>query len=443
VRFSTDELAVGLDAQVHGPNGTVTGVSIDSRGVQRGELFVALRAERDGHEFVSAAISNGAGAVLVDHVIEVPSGAEVAQLVVPDTTVAMQSLATVARDRLGANVPETTVIGITGSVGKTTTKDLLAAVLSRFGPTAASVRSFNNELGVPLTLSNAPDDAVAAVVEMGARGKGHIALLCRMARPAVGVITTVEAVHTEVMGDVTEIAAAKQELIESLPADGLAVLNSDNALVAAMAQASLAPVVTFGAHGDVRATDVAVDDQLCASFTLVSPWGSAPVRLGVRGVHNVANALAAAAVALAREVPMEMVVAGLAEPPASPWRMELSHTASGAQLLNDSYNAGPASMAAALRSVASLDATRHVAILGVMAELGDRSAHEHAQIAALAAELGVEIIAVGTDLYGLPPVDDVEAAVEAVLPLSADCAVLVKGSRVAGLERVAAALAAR
>jgi UDP-N-acetylmuramoyl-tripeptide--D-alanyl-D-alanine ligase len=261
-----------------------------------------------------------------------------------------------------------------------------------------------------------------------------------MARPTVGIVTAVEAVHTEVMGGVEDIAAAKRELVESVPPEGAAVLNADNPYVAAMASATSARTVLFGEAGEVRATGVSVGADLCASFVLESPWGSAPVTVGVRGVHNVGNALAAAAAALVLDVPLDLVVAGLAVPPASPWRMDLQRTAGGGLVLNDSYNAGPASMAAALRSLASLEADRRVAVLGVMAELGDRSADEHAKVAALADELGVELVAVSTDLYGRPPVDGVDAAVAAVGEVGPGTAVLVKGSRVAGLERVAAAL---
>ena len=436
MRFTTEELATALVAETVGPSRAVDGVAIDSRQVREGQLFVALRAERDGHDFVAAAVDAGAGAVVVDHRMELPSDRTV-QLVVADTARAVEALAALARRRL----PER-VVGITGSVGKTTTKDLLAAVLGRHWATAASERSFNNELGVPLTLANAPDGTEAAVVEMGARGAGHIAYLCRLARPTVGIVTTVEAVHTEVMGGEEAIARAKQELVESLPADGLAVLNADNPLVAAMASATRARVVAFGDAGEVRASGTTVDEGLHASFELESPWGSAPVRLGVRGEHNVANALAAASAALAMGVPLPAVVAGLGDAPSSPWRMDLVRTSSGARVLNDSYNAGPASVAAALRALAALPASRRVAVLGVMAELGDRSADEHATVAALAAELGIEVVAVGTPLYGVEPVDGVEAAVAAVGALDEGTAVLVKGSRVAGLERVAEALTA-
>lgn len=431
MRFQLTELAEALGARTAGPSvASVDGLATDSRAVRPGQLFAAIRAERDGHEFVGAAVASGAAAALVDHPIDgVPC------VVVPDVRPALVPLSVHARGRLPDRV-----VGITGSVGKTTTKDLLAAVLSQRFVTAASEKSFNNELGVPLTLCNAPDDVQAVVVEMGARGSGHIAFLCEMARPTIGVITTVQAVHTEHMGSEEQIAATKGELIESLPPDGLAVLNAAVPLVAALAAVSAAPVVTFGEGGEVRAESVVVDEQLRASFRLRSPWGDAEVRLGVRGVHNVDNALAAAAVGLHLGMSLDELVVGLASGDQSPWRMDLRALPSGARVLNDAYNAAPASMSAALRALASLDAIRRTAVLGEMAELGDRSASEHARIAELAAELGVRLIAVDTDLYGIEPVEGVDGALRALGDLGAGDAVLVKASRVVGLERVAAAL---
>ncbi len=446
MRFTLDELSAALSGTVHGPGATVVdGLSIDSRSLAPGQLFAAVRAERDGHDFVAAARAAGAPAVLVER-LDRPAGDSAEgggampgpSLVVPDVGSALRDLARLARSRVDGPV-----VGITGSVGKTTCKDLLAASLGTTVRTAASERSFNNELGVPITLANAPDDVEAVVVEMGARGMGHIALLCSMASPTVGIVTTVAAVHTELMGGVEQIAVAKGELVESLPADGVAVLNADNPLVAAMASRATSEVVTFGAAGDVRAEGVTVDDELRAAFTLVSPWGSADVRLGLRGEHNVANALAAACAALWIGVDLEDLAAGLAVADGSPWRMDLRRTASGARVLNDAYNAGPASMAAALRSLATLDATRRIAVVGLMAELGDDAPAEHRRIAELADELGVELVAVGTDLYGVDAVPDADAALAALggaEGLGSDTAVLVKGSRVAGLERVAEAL---
>lgn len=430
MRFSTARLAADLGGELHGDDVDVDGVGIDSRVLRPGQLFVAVRDARDGHDFVPDAVAAGAAAALVEHPVPgVPS------VVVPDTFRALMRMAGLARRRLPDRV-----VGITGSVGKTTTKDLLASVLSQRFVTAASEKSFNNELGVPLTLANAAEDTEAAVVEMGARGHGHIAVLCSMGRPTVGLVTLVAPVHVEMMGGLDQIMVAKRELVESLPRDGAAVLNADDSRVASMADHTPAEVVWFGDAGRVRADDVTVDDELRVSFLLRSPWGDAPVRLGIRGAHNVANALGAAAAALWLGVTPDEVAEGLARSEASPWRMDLRRTSAGAQVLNDAYNASPTAMAAALRSLASLPARRRIAVVGHMAELGDDEAAEHLAVAELAATLGVELVVVGTDLYGVAAVPDADAAVEALGPLDDGDAVLVKASRVAGLERVAAAL---
>lgn len=424
-----------------GPDGStvvVDGLSIDSRTLRPGQLFAAVSGARDGHDYVADAVAAGAGACLVERV-DAGALAGTPAIVVPSVDRALADLARLVRSRIDATAPGR-VVGVTGSVGKTTTKDLLASVLRRRFLTAASEKSFNNELGVPLTLANAPDGVEAVVVEMGARGHGHVRTLCDLAAPSVGVVTLVAAVHSEFMGGVDRIAEAKSELVESLPADGVAVLNADDPRVAAMAGVTAARVVTFGTAGDVRATDVRLDDDLCARFTLHVPGGSAAVRLGVRGEHNVANALAAAAAAGVLGVEVGEIAAGLADPELSPWRMELTHAPSGLVVLNDAYNANPTSMLAALRSLAALDAARRVAVLGYMAELGADEATEHRRVAGAAAELGLEVVTVGTDLYGVPPVDGIDGVLQALAGLGAGDAVLVKASRSAGLERIAAAL---
>jgi UDP-N-acetylmuramoyl-tripeptide--D-alanyl-D-alanine ligase len=258
----------------------------------------------------------------------------------------------------------------------------------------------------------------------------------------VGLVTLVAPVHVEMMGGLDQIMVAKRELVENLPRDGAAVLNADDPRVASMADHTPAEVVWFGDAGRVRAEDVTVDGELRVSFLLRSPWGDAPVRLGIRGAHNVTNALGAAAAALWLGVGPDEVAEGLARSEASPWRMDLRRAPSGAQVLNDAYNASPTAMAAALRALTALPARRHVAVVGYMAELGDDEEAEHRAVADLAAELGVELVAVGTDLYGVAAEPDAEAAVEALGPLGEGDAVLVKASRVAGLERVAAVLLA-
>jgi UDP-N-acetylmuramoyl-tripeptide--D-alanyl-D-alanine ligase len=415
-----------------GDESTVDGAAIDSREMVGGELFVPIMGVRDGHDFITAAVERGAAAYLTSRTTEAVSTTEVPAVVVDDTAAALSTLGRLARSRLAGPV-----VGITGSVGKTTTKDLLTAVLGHRFRTHASLRSFNNELGVPLTLVNAPDDTEATVVEMGARGHGHIAELCQVACPTVGVVTTVELVHTEMFGDLESVAAAKGELIESLPDDGVAVLNADNPFVAEMATRTSARVVTIGKRGEVHAIAVEVDGDLRTRFELRSPWGSTQVVLAVRGAHNVHNALAAAAVGLVCGVDLAAVAEGLGQAEGSPWRMDLRRAPSGLQVLNDAYNAGPASMEAALHALARLDADRRIAVLGPMAELGDHHEAAHRRVAELAAALGIEVLAVGTNDYGVASVPDADAALEALGPLGEGDAVLVKGSRVAGLERLA------
>jgi len=356
-------------------------------------------------------------------------------IVVADTLVALQAAGAFARTQLPNRL-----FGITGSVGKTSVKDLLATILSERLPTAASARSFNNEIGVPLTLLNAPDGTKAVVVEMGARGVGHIAALCAIARPTCGIVTRVAAVHTELFGSLDEVARAKGELVESLPSGGIAVLNEGDPRVAAMAARTRATVITYGTGGEVRAEQVELGEDLRPRFRLASPWGAADIQLGVRGLHQVENALAAASGALVVGEDMAAVVVGLARGALSPWRMELGTAPSGARILNDAYNANPTSVLAALESLAALPAARRTAVLGVMAELGAGEAAEHAAIGARARALGIRLISVAAPAYGAEDVPDIDAAVGALGALDDGDAVLVKGSRVAGLERLAARL---
>lgn len=427
MQLRTRDLADAMGGRLEGPDVTIEGVTQDSRAVGPGQLFVPVVAERDGHDFIHAALANGAAAYLTQRAAQGGTAIEV-----PDTMAALQAAGRLARSRLPAPV-----IGVTGSVGKTSVKDLLAAILSQRLATAASLRSFNNEMGVPLTLLNAPDGTEAVVVEMGARGVGHIAELCAIAAPTIGVVTRVAAVHTEAFGHIDEVAKAKGELVEALPSEGAAVLNAADARVAAMAGRTAARVVTFGAGGEVVAEDVTLDEELRPRFRLASAWGSTAVGLGVRGLHQVENALAAAAAALVAGVDLAAVAAGLSVAELSPWRMELGTTPEGARVLNDAYNANPTSVVAALESLAALPARRRTAVLGVMAELGVDELAEHAAIGARAAELGIRVIAVAAPGYGGEDVASVDAAVAALGDLDEADAVLVKGSRVAGLERLA------
>ena len=440
MRWTLAEIATATGGRLHGDGSTVVdSVTQDSRDVQPGMLFVPLVAERDGHDFIDDAVARGASAYLTARGLR---GVDAAAAVeVEDTQAALTALAQEARRRLGP-MP---VVGITGSVGKTTTKDLLAAVLGRDRRVWASTRSFNNEIGVPITLLSAPDDAEALVVEMGSRGPGHIAELCRVARPTMGVVTTVGLSHTSELGSLAAVVSAKRELVEALPAaadGGVAFLNAGVREVVAMADGTRARVVTFGDGGEVQARDLVLDDELTPRFVLYSPSGEVEVELGARGVHSVDNALAAAAVGIELGVSLDDVAAGLAEPTLSPLRMEVTRTARGARLLNDSYNANPLSMRAALHALAALPADRRIAVLGTMAELGVFEAVEHASIGSLATKLGIEVIAVDAPGYlsGDGTVIEAEGIVGALAALAglgrldASCALLVKGSRVAGLE---------
>jgi UDP-N-acetylmuramoyl-tripeptide--D-alanyl-D-alanine ligase len=426
------EVAAASGGMLVGEDTVVDGVSIDSRALERGSLFVPIVAARDGHDFIADARERGA----VAHLSARRGGPE-PHVVVADTTEALQQIALAARrDR------DPAVVGITGSVGKTTTKDLLHAALARCRRVHASTRSFNNELGVPITLLNAPDDAEVIVTEMGARGIGHIALLCSIAEPSVGVVLAVGAAHTELLGDLEGVARAKGEMVEGLAASGHAVLNADDPRVAAMASRTVATVVTYGSTGDVRARDLSVDEGLRPRFVVDSPWGSAPVRLASAGVHTVGNALAAITAALIVGGELDAVAAGLGEAEVSPWRMEVGRSESGATVVNDAYNANPMSMHAAVDALLALPARRRIAVLGVMAELGERHLDEHRRVGERLRAEGIELIAVGTGDYGGTVAADVDAALELLAPstLGEDTAVLVKGSRVAGLEALAARL---
>lgn len=430
MHLRASEIATATGGTMVGDDVEVSAVVHDSREVVGGELFVPVPGARDGHDFVDVARAAGAVAYLT---ARAPVGGTA--VVVDDPVAALTDLARHVRGRLPDHV-----VAVTGSVGKTSTKDLAAAVLGRRWETMASPRSFNNELGVPLTLCNAPDRTEAVVVEMGMRGFGHLSHLCSIARPTIGVVTCVELVHVEAVSDLDGVARAKAELVEAVPAGGVVVLNADDARVAAMAGVTEARVLTFGLDGEVRAEGVRLDGDLHPSFRLCSPWGDVETRLGVRGAHQVGNALAAAAVGLVSDVAPVEVAHGLAEASLSPWRMELHRTAAGAVVVNDAYNAGPASMAAALRSLAHLSASRRIAVLGPMAELGDHGPRAHREIGELAASLGIRVVSVGAVGYGGDEVADVDAALDALGTLGEGDAVLVKASRVAGLERVAHAL---
>ncbi len=439
MRFTAEEIATATGGRVVGPPAVVDGASFDSRSLRPGQLFVPVVAERDGHGFVPAAVAAGAPVYLT---AQGPiAGAAVATAVeVADTASAFTALGAAARNRFGE-----LVVGVTGSVGKTSVKDLTAAALGGRYRTAASEKSFNNDLGLPHTLVNAPDGTEAVVLEIGMRGFGEIERLCRIGRPTIGIVTVIGYAHVEMVGSIEGVARAKGELPEALPASGTAVLNADDHRCIGLATRTAARVLSFGLEaGDVRATGVVLDELARPSFVLETPWGRAQVRLGQSGRHMAANAAAAAAAALAADVPLEAAVAGLEAAQLSPWRMELGRSATGAVVVNDAYNANPTSLRAALEALVALPVTgRRIAVLGVMAELGADGPRQHAELGAWAVEHGVSVVAVGTPWYGTSPLADADAALEAVGALGPCDAVLVKASRVAGLERLAAHLLSR
>jgi UDP-N-acetylmuramoyl-tripeptide--D-alanyl-D-alanine ligase len=439
-------------------------VVIDSRRAGPGGLFAAVAGERaDGHDFAAAAVAAGAVAVLATR----PCGAPA--LITDNVPAALARLA----QEVVARLPQITIAGITGSSGKTSTKDLTAQLVERLGPTVAPEGSWNNEFGFPLTVLRADAGTRYLVLELAARGAGHIASLCEIAPPRIGAVLNVGHAHTGEFGGIEQVARAKGELPAALPAaaaGGVAILNADDARVLAMAARTEARVMTFGLAGGTSAPGFAaarvrLDDLGRASFTLVTPAGSAPVRLGLHGAHQVPNALAAAAIAAELGLgPAETADALSAATARSGGRMEVRRNPAGVIIVNDAYNANPESVRAALEAVAHMArGRRSFAVLGQMAELGDESRASHEEIGALAAGTGVTGLIVvgkeaepildgalarngaGTEWRGEAiSVPDGPAAVAALRGrLAGGDVVLVKASHAAGLERVAAELLAQ
>ena len=452
IGLTLGEIAEITGGRLHGanPDTAVTGpVEFDSRRVARGGLFLAFPGEHaDGHDFVGQAIASGAVAAIVTRPVNAPS------IEVADGFTALAALASAVARRLAG----VTVVAVTGSSGKTSTKDLIAQLLERLGPTIAPPESFNNELGHPYTVLLSTVDTRFLVLETSARGIGHIRQLTDIAPPRIGVVLNVGSAHVGVFGSQAAIAQAKGELVEALPAGGVAVLNADEPLVAAMASRTAARVVTFGESADagVRATDVQLDDLGRAAFRMHVGGETARVALRVIGRHQVGNALAAAAVALECGMPLGDAAVALSDATARSSRRMEPRQRDGVLILNDAYNANPESMRAALETLAWIGRDRPGrtwAVLGPMAELGDIATAEHETVGRLAAQLKVgrlvavgepaQPIARGASAAGLDAVcvPDTEAAItllrEQVRPGDV---VLVKASRSASLERVAVAL---
>ena len=367
-------------------------VVTDSREAAPGSLYVARIGEHaDGHEFVAGAVERGAVAALVSRPVDgVPC------VVVDDSETAFGTLAREVVRR----VPGLEVVGITGSSGKTSTKDLLGAVLATVGPTVAPVGSYNSEVGVPLTVCRVSADTRFLVVEMGARGIGHVAHLAQVAPPRVGVVLNVGTAHVGEFGSRAAIAQAKSELVAALPADGVAVLNADDEAVRAMAAVTAARVVLVGeaADADVRATDVSLDAGGRPTFTVEARAGRRTVTLGLVGRHHVGNALAVLAAATELGMPFDQACAALeSAKAASRWRMEVTELDDGVTVVNDAYNANPDSMRAALAALARMGEGRRTwAVLGTMLELGEQSDALHAEVGAdVVAHQVDELVVVG------------------------------------------------
>ncbi|MCP3822177.1 UDP-N-acetylmuramoyl-tripeptide--D-alanyl-D-alanine ligase [Streptomyces sp. A3M-1-3] len=435
-------------------NALVAGpISFDSRDIAADGLFACLKGRTlDGHDFAVQAVANGAKAVLADRPVDAPA------IIVSDVLEAMGHIAsTVAEEYTG------TVIAVTGSAGKTTTKDVLENILALDGPTVANAKSFNNEIGFPVTVSRVMPTSRYLLLEMGARGKGHIASLCQMVRPRIATVLGVGSAHLGEFGSKQAIADAKAEIIHTLPEHGVAVLNTDDPLVAPMVRQTVARVLTFGTTGacDVRADDINVSPDSHPTFALKHIDREAHVTLGhIYGRHNVMNALAAAATAIAAGVPFDRIAQGLETAElSSGGRMEVTRRAhDGVTIINDAFNASPESVLAALEALADIAGPerRRIAVLGEMAELGDEALDWHDKVAHKVVVTGVHrTIGVGghhaqhmINAIRSSGLDATSAALATGLAghvnaqLQPGDVVLVKGANALGLESVARELAA-
>ena len=427
------------DRVVDGP------VVLDSRAAVDGSLFVAVPGEHvDGHDFAAAAIRAGAVAFLGTRAAGAPG------IVVDDAAVALGALGAAVLRRL----PSTRVVGVTGSAGKTSTKDLLGAVFATAGPTVAPAGNLNNEYGLPLTVTTARPDTETVVLEYGARGVGHIRYLTTIAPPRIGVVLNVGSAHLGEFGSREMVAQAKGELVEALPADGAAILNADDELVVAMAARTRASVLTYGTAttADVRLSDVTADDAARARFTLSTPHGHAFVALSLHGMHHAHNAAAAIAAGLAAGLDLAPMVAAVESATArSPHRMDVRTRSDGVVVVDDAYNASPDSMLAGLRALTRMKTTGHRwAVLGAMRELGVETENAHHDIGVQAATLGIDrLVVVGPDAASIAAgaastgaavvsVDDADAAADLVArEVGEGDVVFVKASNSERLWRVA------
>jgi UDP-N-acetylmuramoyl-tripeptide--D-alanyl-D-alanine ligase len=434
----------------------ISGVSIDSRSVKRGELFLAIAGpSHDGHDYIAGALDRGAAALIVERGRALPSAIAVPVIAVEDTTRALGALAAGHRSEFDGPV-----VAITGSNGKTTTKEMCAAILSVSAPCHRTPGNLNNQYGLPLTLLGRSEADRALVVEIGMNHRGEIAQLAEIAKPTVGVITNIGTAHIEFLGSREEIAREKGDLIAHLPAEGVAVLNADDPLVLAQRGRTSARVISFGTaiDADVRGGDIEWIDDRGYRFELETPTGSGTVEVQGLGPTTVSNALAAAAAALAAGASIADITKGLADHQGIKGRLERRELPGGIALVDDTYNANPQSMEAALRMLAELKgAHRATAILGDMGELGETAEAAHRELGCLAASLGIDFlialgaraqtIATGAIDSGMDPArvvvasDHSDASERACAFLKERDTVLVKGSRSMRMEKVVKAIA--
>jgi UDP-N-acetylmuramoyl-tripeptide--D-alanyl-D-alanine ligase len=439
---------------------TFTTISTDSRTVKPGELFIALRGQNyDGHDFLTSVIDKGAMGIIAAKDAKNPflkripkQYLHVTLIRVDDTLKAYQEMARLARRKLGAKV-----VAVTGSTGKTTTKDMIASVLSKIGTTKASAENYNNEIGLPATILGAEEGTKYLVLEMGMRGKGQIAELARIAKPHVGVITNIGLTHLELLGSEENIAEAKAELAAGVRPDGTVVVNEGSTWAGKVKGKTKAHVVTFGAgeSADVRAENIVLDDRARAAFTVKASVGRIEseftVKLTIPGRHNIENALAAAAACLALGAPASIISKGLEDTRVQANRMEFIDLDSGVLVINDAYNASPASVEAALEVLMTTAGERKVAVLGDMLELGEISQEAHREVGRQAAERAdilfaagelAEAIAGGAIGAGMPAdsvryyADQDEAAARLKTEIKRGDVVLVKASRALAFERI-------
>ena len=440
------EIAVWTGGRLLGADLQVAGVAIDTRRLQPGDLFVAIRGERvDGHDYVREAALRGASAALVTRRVDV----DVPQVLVNDTRLALGDLASAVRAQRDVRV-----VGITGSNGKTTVKTLVASVLSRHGRTHVNAGNYNNELGLPLTLLAMPVDSEYAVLEMGAGKPGDIAYLAAIARPDIGLVNTIAPAHLERMGSLEGVAETKGALYQALPADGVAIINADDAFAGFFeGLAGSRATLHFGLKGHVDVGATILEQRVDGSrFLLRTPEGVAEVALPLPGRHNVANALAATAIALALDVPLATIAAGLQQVPGVAGRLRSEAMPGGWTLVDDSYNANPGSVGAAIETLA-LAAGERWLVLGDMAELGPGARALHEGIGARAKAAGIDrLFAVGPlsvaaaaafGAHGEHHADKAALAASLARQLHAGVTCLVKGSRSAGMEQVVSALKER